>query len=196
MFYVDIVKVFNGHIQKRYLKSTLFSWVFALATTLFFTCLYEYLIRYPEIGLTFKKISNQFNIDLFQIFFGLSQILPLVVNFCFYIIIVCSLFRSYKASTNTATSTWHRLYIATLIFILSDVIMLIDFFMSLQHGFHSNTTLIILKTVMYYFNLLVLEIYLVVLKCNRELWYDYMSKLNLRFFPTKRTKHGNNMNRV
>ena len=113
MFYVDIVKVFSGTIRRRYLKSCVFGWGVSLITSIS----YSYARENASLQ-TYKLCS-------FMVTWGI-HILPVILNCFIYIIIVFSLCRSFDSTLNSACIIWRRLYIATLIFILCDILMLYD----------------------------------------------------------------------
>ena len=166
MFYVDIVKVFDGHIRRRYLKSNIFGWgVSAVTTIITVICTYVQLVIY-------ESTRYIFNVIIF-----LSSV-PVILNCILYIVIVCSLFRN---CTSSATNIWRRLYITTVIFILSDLFLLSLFIARYLRYLRATSHLLYFCTHMFlrYLNPLVLIVYIVGLKSNRELWYEfYVNKLN------------------
>lgn len=146
MFYVDFVKVFNDPVQKRFLKSSLFAW---------------------GIPLLITGMSTLISADL--IFMHVTK-LVLSLNCILYIVIVYSLYRSFNTSDQTAANIWRRLYIATLIFILSDLIMFLYFIIVLP-VFHSEIVLT-LGVLLMRLNVIILDVFIVFVKSNRELWYQ------------------------
>ena len=167
MFYLDFVQVFDSHIHRRYLKSSIFAWGFGfLATAIYCFVSWFYPISTTALTTSHQSLGIIFNTS------G-SQIFPLIGNCCFYILIVYSLSRSYNKSTITATNIWRRLYIATLIFVLSDIIMLSQYFLSIFGNFYECTTPFLIDTFLDNLNAIILPIFLVFVKSNREILYDF-----------------------
>lgn len=164
MFYLDFVKVFNGHIHRRYLKSSIFAWGFGfLATSIYCIVSCFYPISTTALTTSHQSLGIIFNTN------G-SQIFPLLANCCFYVIIVCSLCRSLNTNTN---NIWRRLYLATLIFALSDIIMLSQYFLSIFGNFYECTTPFLIDTFLDNLNAIILPFFLVFVKTNREILYDF-----------------------
>lgn len=188
MFYVDIVKVFNEHTRKKYLKSGLFGWCVSLITTL--------VHFFVTSGFFINFDVNPSDVG-FIIF-----ILTLTVNCLLYFIIVYSLFRSSNTSGHTATNKWRRLAIATLIFILGDILLVsfhiisfinhvntkphvvrsknlylmrqVDFNHSQPRNVNSEIKMLyFLQILLYNLCPFLLNVYVVVVKSNRELWYEF-----------------------
>ena len=165
MFYVDIVKVFNGQTKNIRLKSCLFAWGLPFVTSHVYT--------YMIIALD-NVTSKAANIVLFMAF-----ALPMILNSVLYITIVIALFRSSNASSQTTTSKWRRFYIATLIFLLSDTLIFSTY--SFKNLNNSATLILIENIVNAILNPLIIYTYFVVVKRNRVLWYEfYAKKLNKR----------------
>ncbi|KAJ8714963.1 hypothetical protein PYW08_004944 [Mythimna loreyi] len=163
MFYVDFVKVFNGNINRKYLKSSIFSWGVPLIPTvgtLFF-------------GIWKSDIGKKYVGIILMILFA-TLILPLVVNCILYIIILCSLCRSFKTNEPTTSNTCRRLSLATLIFILSDVSLLSSYIIMIVMSAPSPG--FVLELLLLFWSTLVLELFLVVGKRNREVWSEYIER--------------------
>lgn len=180
--YVDFVKVFNTHtIQRSYLKSFLFAWgmgVMSTSVLIFFFILQTV----TDISINFIEAA------LYS--------LPLIVHFYFYFKIVYSLCRSFT-SAQTANNIGRRLYIATLIFLLSDIIMLPDFSLIKAHiPPESRIILFLIKTLFLNLNANVVSVFYVIIKSNREIWFEfYTRKVNQRSSPREtgvRHEHRNN----
>ena len=160
MFCVDIVKVFSGRIHRRYFKSVLFAWGLPFIISVF----YMY-----TTSATFRLNSNAGQLFVY------SFVLPLILISLLYIITVCTLLSSSKTTSQIATSKWRRLYIATLIFILTYTLM-----------FYSDVFKTFVPPTMQIFELfkliidpLLTYIYFVAVKRNRLLCYEfYVNKLN------------------
>ena len=155
IFYVDIVKVFKGKTERRYLKSTIFAWGVPMLTTPFSIYLLPELAS-PEICHTVRI---------------LIILLPIFVNVIIYVITVFSLFCCSAGSVGTATSNWRRFYIATLIFLFCDFIFLSA---AVLTQFFDVTFLV--TSVMSDFQVIVLDIFFIFLRINRELWREYSMK--------------------
>ena len=170
MFYVNFVKVFNGNIQRKYLKSSIFAWGVALITTILFILLYFCCL--PKIK-TYSSSDN--DAPPYQIAM-LSQILPLIVNFCFYFIIVFSLCRSFNKRAHTAANIRRRLYIATVIFLISDVLLLSDYVVTIIFNTIMATNSparALVGVILNHLNAVILPIFLFVVKCNRNNWHAF-----------------------
>ena len=164
MFYVDIVKVFNGHIKSRHFKSGLFAWGLPFVTSV----MYTYIIAAVA---NIKSDSSEI------LFFSFA--LPMILNSLLFITIICALFRRSDGGLETVTSKWRRLYIATLIFLLSDTLMfstyIFKFFKpSVTTAFQEHLVNVII-------NPLIMYVYFIFVKRNRVLWYEfYVNKINKR----------------
>ncbi|KAJ8707283.1 hypothetical protein PYW08_011417 [Mythimna loreyi] len=154
MFYIDIAKVFDGHMPKRrFLKSFLFGWVVPVLSTI-------------PILFTLSNIVD-----------SIILLSPLILNIILFIIIVCSLCRKSEASATTATSKCRRLYIATLIFIVGDVSLIAYFLI----GFILSESYVRPYIYILMLSPILLSVFLVVVKSNRELWHQYyVNKLKQR----------------
>lgn len=165
MFYVDIVKVFNGYyLQRRFLKSCIFGWGLSLITntmSVFINYHFYDVFDYSETELLLKMT------DLLSV---VEQILPLTVNGIFYFIIVFSLCRSFITCALARSNIWRRLYISTLIFILGDVLVLCNYVIK---ALSPSQIIKLILNLLSYFNPLILDIYFVVKKSNRETWFDF-----------------------
>ncbi|KAJ8721674.1 hypothetical protein PYW07_002449 [Mythimna separata] len=165
MFYVDIVKVFNQNVQRRYLKSCMFGWGVPLIT---------YLITIPVLHyyfLFFFKRGRYMHYISWVILFS-DQIIPVTVNCFLYIATGISLYRGFSTNTHTGTNIWRRLYIATLIFLLSDVALLYQLFINMTYLYPVNIVFFLLV----YLNPLSLVVFFVAVRSNRKAWYDFYVK--------------------
>ena len=109
IFYVDFVKVFNLNIRRRYLKSGMFGWGVP-STTVFLYVLFRWLL------------ITYFSIDILIIEVVTSLVLlPVAINLVIYFTVVYSLFHSSELGVTVSTKKWRRFYIATLIFVLSNL---------------------------------------------------------------------------
>ncbi|KAJ8721676.1 hypothetical protein PYW07_002451 [Mythimna separata] len=165
MFYVDIVKVFNQNVRRRYLKSFMFGWGVPLIT---------YLITIPVLHYYFKFVftRGRYIHYIFWVIMLSDQIIPVTVNCFLYIATGISLCRSFSTNTHTSTDIWRRLYIATLIFLLSDVALLYQLFINMTYLYPGNIVFFLLL----YLNPLSLVVFLVAVRSNRKAWYDFYVK--------------------
>lgn len=158
ILYVDIVKVFNGDVNRRFLKSSLFAWGVPLATTvlckfvlpLFLT---DEIHFYPQI-----VIIN----------------LPLFVNLIIYMKFIHSLFCCWYGSSGDASRNinyWRRFYIATLVFLFSDVAMLFTVFMT-----KILELSLVAQSILSDIQVIAIDLFVPLVKCNRELWKAYHVK--------------------
>ena len=160
MFYVDIVKVVKRQNQRKYFKSVIFAWILPFITNGLDMCTSAVLELYSDAR---DKLY-------------LSFIFTLILNTSLYIMTVCTVFRISNARSNTTTSKWRRLCIATFIFILSDILM---FHYYIFMTFHSNKIIAILNQLIFLIYPLLVFVYFVFVKRNRVLWYElYVNKLN------------------
>ena len=157
MFYVDIVKVFYGHIQRRYLKCSLFGWGVPLLTSLI----------YPFV------ITAAPNLNASEVIFY-SFVLPMVLNSLLYIVIVYKLCRGSEASPHTGIGKRRRMYIATLIFILSDGFIFSSHIMWFVKP--NSITIFLANMLNFLINPLILTFHLVFAKTNLEIWHEFYVK--------------------
>lgn len=168
LFYADFVKVFDVHIQRRYLKSTLFAWgVSFVTTTIFMFVLYYFLYYSSDMTIVNRSVS------LIVVLTRGSSILALTANCCLYILIVRSVCRNFNTSSHTASNTWRRLYISTLIFVLSDIMMLSEYVASFFRSINFTTAFLLLETLLPNFSAFVLSVFFVVVKSNRKIWREF-----------------------
>ena len=165
MFYLDIVKVFNGQIRRRYLKSVLFCLVAPLVTSslkgVIFTC--------------FVFQSDEYSI-ISMIAFYVIDALPATLNSLLYIVTVYSLYRKSNARATTPTNKRRQTYIASLIFILGEGWMFCTYCL-LTFGSNSTDFLVIINM---YFQPLIMIAFLFVLKSNREIWFEFIDVHKLK----------------
>ncbi|KAJ8730997.1 hypothetical protein PYW08_002410 [Mythimna loreyi] len=172
MFYVDIVKVFNQNIKRRYLKASLFSWGLPVITSIISEYLLKMYVEYIWINVDNYYLTNNY---VFGTIFYLEQIIPVTINTVLYIVTVISLCRSFNMSTHTGRNTCLRLYIATLIFLMSDVTLLSSYIMNMTK-YSFNIYFIIAEYLLVYFNILLMVVFLIAVKGNRKAWYDFYVK--------------------
>lgn len=161
--YVDIVKVFRVDIRRRYLKSNIFAWAVPVITVSSLILFSFYVIRYFE----------KYNVLLNNIAFNGSVMLPLVVNFLMYIKIQFSLCHC-NANSTTNTGKWRRFYMATLIFVFSDIVTLYSFFLVVTIVPHMPL-IVYIAMPLEHVQTLALNLFFVAVKSNRTVWREYYS---------------------
>lgn len=167
IFYVEIVKVFSGDIRRRYLKSTLLAWGVPLITTLIIIIANPLLYDFYDVESYVKYLHIKIAI----------RVLPLFVNLVIYIILVISLFRASKESGGTAAKKWRHFYIATLIFVLSDVVQLSTFIWDIVYlSYDIQVYLVNLQTI-------AIDLFFPIVKSNRELWRTFFANRLERNMP-------------
>lgn len=176
IFYVDIVKVFGGDISRRYFKSSLFSWGIPV------------ILSFP-LPLILLALSNYIEIEttvMICAFFDLAILfLPLLISFGVYVKVICTLFKSSDVSRTAVKN--RRIYLATLIFLLSGVlffIMPLWFIVDLPYFI-----LFIIK----HLQTMTMNVYLLIVKSNRDLWMEYYEK---RKNKTNVNREGHRLNRL
>lgn len=163
MFYVDIVKVFNGDIKRRYMKSFLFAWGVPSITflmgrlILLFNDKEEFAVIFVDFGI-----------------FVICNVLPAVINLALFIKLVFSLF-PYKNTNACVTlpknerrrQILSRLCTATAMFALSNIFVLMMLIWDcLQFALLKRAFTFCLQIV-------ILALFVPLVKSNRILWYDY-----------------------
>lgn len=157
LFYVDIVKVFKVDITRRFLKSTLFAWGVPFIITLVFSAL---------VPITLYNIDkHNSRPDILLVVNIVLIFIPTIVNVGIYIRVLISLFKANNVSG--ATFEVRRVYIATLIFVLSGIIFLLVPIFSLIEP--SNLVLAFVE----YAQIVTLDVYFLIVKSNRTVWKEY-----------------------
>lgn len=154
IFYMEIVKVFNMEIRRKFLKSTIVTWVLALFTTAYVTV--QLIYFWDSVFL-----------------FSLSIIivaLPLIINVVLYFFIIGSLCCCSRGNAST-TGNCRRFYIATLIFIFSDLIIFFGIALT-----EVVNTLYIVDALLSCSQIIILDVFLPLLRSNRELWREYFRR--------------------
>ncbi|KAJ8730996.1 hypothetical protein PYW08_002409 [Mythimna loreyi] len=190
MFYVDIVKVFNQNVQRRYLKSCVFGWGVAIITTTISWYLKDHYFKsVPKFHFIMFYYMKPHDWYVYTTILYSDQILPLIINCVLYIVTVFSLCRSFNTSTQANSNICRRLYIATLIFLLSDVALVSTYFIVMvtqkdfillrwnKNGESDITTELLFR----YLNPLLIIVFLVAVRGNRKAWHDfYLKTINQR----------------
>lgn len=160
IFYVDIVKVFRGHVNRKYLKASLFAWGLPFITFLLYYIFIKFNKKILPSGSSSDLVANY--VEVFII------ISPLIFNCFIYIVVVFSLCRCFNPSGSTSTNNWRRFYIASLLFVLSDVIVLSSFIWDIL------SLSFFIRAVMSKLQQIVIDLFLPVVRSNRELWREYL----------------------
>ncbi|KAJ8707473.1 hypothetical protein PYW08_010725 [Mythimna loreyi] len=165
IFYVDIVKVFRGHVNRKYLKCCLFAWGTPFMTIVLYYVFIYYNDRHIHVyaaGSTMDFVAN--SVEVFII------VSPLMINCCLYCAVLFALCNCFQPKATTSTNNWRRFYIATLLFLLSDVLVLSSIiwdFMSISFS---------LRAVMSKLQQIAIDLFLPLVRSNRELWKQYYAK--------------------
>lgn len=168
MFYVDYVKVSNVAIRRKYLKSNLFAWGIPFVSGLLII-LGSYISSYPFITLFIKSRH------------AILAIL-MISNFVLYIKILYFIFRGSEISDK-----WGCVYKATWIFVISFFILV----SSLLQTININNAFVGVGIFVKILDTIILDLYVVIIKGNRELWGEYLKKrssqgsLVMKSFPKK-----------
>lgn len=164
-FYIDLVQVFYIDIQKKYLKSGLFAWGLPLISSViyFVAALYCYVYNSSEI------VSEY----MFQALTMTILTIPVIINFVIYILVVHSLYRGCEAAATTCSNKWCRFYIATLIFVLSNVLQLT----AIAEIFDLKIFIIVvIGELGVYLNTIALDVFIIIVKSNRRLWREFLKR--------------------
>ncbi|KAJ8707472.1 hypothetical protein PYW08_010724 [Mythimna loreyi] len=165
IFYVDIVKVFRGHVNRKYLKCCLFAWGIPFMTFLLYYVFIYYNERHIHVyaaGSTMDFVAN--SVEVFII------VSPLMINCCLYGAVLFALCNCFKPKATTSTNNWRRFYIATLLFLLSDVLVLSSFIWDVMSIAFS------LRAVMSKLQQIAISLFLPLVRSNRELWQQFYSQ--------------------
>ena len=171
MFYVDIVKVFDKNIGKKYLKSSLFAW----AVPLLILIICGFILVIIEI------VQKGHDEVMFLLFVTIctyitSNLLPSVFNLTLFIKVVYSLYFSKDTETSVVfkQDKTRRLSVATAMFILSNVFM---FTFILWDVFDLS---IFVRGVTLSIQMIALAFFVPLVKSNRRLWYEFYKNRSSR----------------
>ena len=167
VYYVKLVKVFNGDIKRKYLKSTVFAWGMPIVVILIcrlILVLIELIAVESDIRLMFLYVCVLLTCNL----------IPVVFNLIVFLKLLYSLFFSCKdvnviavSKTERRKERWRRLCLATSLFLLSNLFVLTYIIWDLLE------LSVVVRTVSFNVQILVITIFIPVVKGNRELWYEY-----------------------
>ena len=169
VFYVKLVKVFNGDMKRKYLKSTLFSW--GLPVLIVFICRFALFIIEQAIDEENTQFSRKQFIS--NCMLVVSHVIPTAINSLIFIELLYSLFCSKESNASSLSKKerikekWRRLYTATSIFFLSNVFVL---YFLIWTGFHFS---MITRYSTMYIQLLAVTIFIPLVKSNRVVWKEY-----------------------
>ncbi|KAJ8707470.1 hypothetical protein PYW08_010722 [Mythimna loreyi] len=166
IFYVDFVKVFNIDIRRRYLKSSLFAWGLPSVTAFIYLALELVMFVYNS------KVIITYN--MFRIFTMIILLIPAIISFVIYIVVLNSLFRGKVPNENISSHKMRRFYIATLLFILSNIIVLTAIPEILQVPI---LAIDIIGELGEYLNTIALNVYIIIVKSNRMIWREFLDKI-------------------
>nr|XP_049705386.1 uncharacterized protein LOC126056456 [Helicoverpa armigera] len=171
IFYVDIVKVFSGHVNRKYLKCYLFAWGIPFVT---FLTYYVFLFFNEKEKFYDQGSSMDFFANSVEVFIIVS---PLMINVGLYVAVLTSLCQCFQPKTPSATNNWRRMYIATLLFLLSDVLVLSSFIWDIM------SVTFILRAVLSKMQQIAIDLFLPLVRTNRELWQEYLSRKSSKDIP-------------
>ena len=171
MFYVDIVKVFDIKIKRKYLKSSLFAWGVPLLLLVISRSIFL-LVELTEEDKTEKRLLV-FARACIRV---TSYAFPTIINSIFYVKLVYSLF-SCKNAVNVIIprkerikQNVSRLCIATAMFILNNIFVLT---MVLWDLFHCTN---VVRSASFCLQVIVLSLFFPLLKSNRTSWYEHYKR--------------------
>ncbi|KAJ8707468.1 hypothetical protein PYW08_010720 [Mythimna loreyi] len=164
-FYVDLVKVFHLEVRNRYLKCGLFAWGIPLILSIVYTiaALFCYVFNTTEI------VTNY----MFEALTKTLLLIPIMFNFMIYLTVVYSLFRGCEPVGCPAINKWCRFYIATLIFVLSNIIQLATILEILDIKVFA---IVVIAELGIYLNTIALDVFIIIVKSNRELWHEFLKR--------------------
>ena len=170
MFYVDVVKVFNGSFKKKFLTCFLLAWcVPMIGLTVGILVLFI-------VELTVESNYNEYKFNvLITIIYViiLCDVTPLLINVVFFLRLIHSLF-SCKGENDCVVPegkrkkvNWRRLCTARVMFMLTNVNILVLF---IWDFFYDS---MMLRTVTFSIQTFVLSLFVPLVKSNRTLWHEY-----------------------
>lgn len=167
IFYVDIVKVFNANITRRYSKSSLFAWgipiiivlVVCVLTPLFFYILEDY----------FSKETLDMVLYISTYMETVVLLFPLVIGIVIYIKVLITLFKTAKVNKTSVRSS--QVYVATMIFLFSGAVLFIEPLIDLFE------TSMIFGEILGSSHIVAIDVYFLIVKSNRIVWQDYYTTL-------------------
>lgn len=163
IFYVDVVKVFGGYLKRKYLKSCIFAWGIPLVILILyylFICFYQDVLIESRL---WDVASNYFEV--------LLMVLPLMINLFLYFAVVITLCDCSKRKMVAETSKCRQFYIATLLFIMSDIIVLTSFI------WDSTNIDLLLRAVLSKLQQIAVVLFLPFVRGNRKMWGDYFARI-------------------
>lgn len=166
-FYVDFVKVLSFDIRREYYKSNLLAWGLPFITTL--------LVYVPMMAVYVYKIITSQTLTYVIV---LILLIPVVISFVIYTIVVYFLFHDSATGVSVFSEKMGRFYIATLILLFSiNIIGILDLTVILK--VKSLIINVILNSAGY-LSTIVLCMYLMILRSNRQIWREFLDKRSNR----------------
>ncbi|PZC81925.1 hypothetical protein B5X24_HaOG211711 [Helicoverpa armigera] len=172
IFYVDVVKVFQKEIRRKYLKSCLFGWVLPCIMLLVITLLVAHFISGGSDSLALLRLSMWL--------LHTCTYVPMIFNLVIFIKVLWALFFIKDSSGSVVTKKemcierCRRLSTAWAMFVLTNTVLLTyliwEFF---NFSLMSGVIAVILQIV-------ALAIFVPVVKSNRELWREYFQNRSSR----------------
>ncbi|KAF9823529.1 hypothetical protein SFRURICE_011382 [Spodoptera frugiperda] len=175
MFYVDIVKVFENNVERKFLKSILFAWgvpIIVAILCLLISLIIEFSVEGDKERLLLVFVAASAAVA--------CNYLPSVINLILFIKLIYVLFCS-KHSDASAISdrerridNFRRFLTASAIFILSNVVVLTFILWDLLDFS------ILARAITLSVQIIAIAVFVPLLKINRNVWYEYFQKRKLR----------------
>ena len=166
IYYSDFVNIFKSDIRRKYLKTGLFAWGGPL---ILWTIPFIYVIIYGVLNHNMVLGENHFFSSTYYVIIVFC--IPAAVNLFIYIAVLYILIRG-SDGTTTSTNKWRSFFIALLIFIQSNSPL--SFY---TIYFQANDVFVYFLCVFAdLLNTIVIDVYIIIVKSNRELWRKYLEK--------------------
>ena len=168
MFYVDVVKVFDGDIKRKFPRSFLLAW--GVPTTGLIISIIMLIIIERVVECDRDKLIL-LGITILAAF--TAELLPLIINAVVFTKLVCSLFFCQgkpgcvvpKEVRNK--EKWRRFSTAVAMFMLTNISIVIYLLCSFI------STDILLQTILFSCQIIFLSLFVILVKSNRILWHEY-----------------------
>lgn len=162
VFYLDLAKVYNNHISRRYLKANLFGWVLPLIVTIFNSIVMKYITK--------KHIEYALPLQITAMF------IPLMLNLIIYLTVVVALVK--KKANNVERRRCFLLL--TVLLCLSGIFMLTIPLHLLWDKGESGKNLKLALSILSRLQDLMPIVYLFTLGYNWSVWKDYYRTISKR----------------
>lgn len=175
MFYVDIVKVFENNVERKFLKSTLFAWgvpIIVGIVCLLISLIIEYSVEGDKERLLLVFVAASAAVA--------CNYLPSVINLILFIKLIYVLFCSKHSDASVISDrerridNFRRFLTASAIFILSNVVVLTFILWDLLDFS------ILARAITLSVQIVAIAVFVPLLKINRNVWYEYFQKRKLR----------------